>query len=282
MSSRCHFVSFGGGKMGYKFALRRLKKEIRKLDSDARVWLFNESNIDEEIEGIGVTFSEFARNHPKGHGLWLWKPWVILEVLNKVQDGDIVFYLDAGCTVHTSISSSACYQRYLNHIRDHGNLIFQQKYTECCWTKNEVAQYFQLNEDEMNSGQILGGIQGHLVNETSRRLVEQWLHACALDSGRLLIDVKSHNKEDVRFVSHRQDQSIFSSIVKREKLQLVQDETFFHPKWNRDGDGYPFWATRKCSGIPSWMGYYAPKSWPHVLMSKFKHKSIIEIGRAHV
>jgi hypothetical protein len=276
MSTRCHFVSFGAGKIGYKFALRRLAKEINQLDSNAQVWLFDEFDIGEEIEGLGRRFSEFASEYPKGHGLWLWKPWVILEVLNKVRDGDIVFYLDAGCTVHTSSGSKARYLSYLGHIREYGSLIFQQKYTECCWTKNEVVQHFELNADEMNSGQILGGIQGHLVNETSRKLVSKWLQACALDSGRLLTDIDSRELEDDRFVSHRQDQSILSCIAKQEKLLLVQDETFFHPNWNRDGDGYPFWATRKCSGIPSWMGYYAPKSWPHVLMSKLKRKSIID------
>ncbi len=276
VTSSRHFVTFGAGSRGYRSAMSRLKREIIRLDPEAQVWIFDETDITEEIDGLGQSFSEFASANPRGFGLWVWKPWVILDVINKAQDGDIVFYLDAGCTVHTSAMSKSRYRSYLDHIQSYGSLIFQQKYIECCWTKNEVVGHFHLGEDDLNSGQVLGGIQGHLVNETSRKLVSKWLQACVLDSGRLLTDIGSRELEDDRFVSHRQDQSILSCIAKQEKLQLVQDETFFHPNWNRDGNGYPFWATRKCSGIPSWMGYYAPKSWPHVMMSKLKRKSIID------
>lgn len=276
MVNRRHFVSFGAGNHGYKFALKRLSKEVKKLDPEAQIWMFNESDIAEDINGLDQKFSKFVFDNPKGYGLWLWKPWVILEVLNKANEGDVVIYLDAGCSVHTSSASKSRYLYYLDYIQKHGSLIFQQKYVECCWTKNEVVNHFQIGEDDLNSGQILGGIQGHLVNEDSRRLVSQWLESCTLDSGRLLVDVGSLDSESKRFVSHRHDQSILSCLVKRSGIPIMRDETFFFPNWNRDGNGSPFWATRKCSGIPSWMGYYAPKSWPHVLISKIKRKSIID------
>jgi hypothetical protein len=32
----------------------------------------------------------------RGAGYWLWKPYFIYETLKKINDGDIIFYVDAG------------------------------------------------------------------------------------------------------------------------------------------------------------------------------------------
>ena len=204
MSFQCHFVSFGAGRKGYGSALKRLRREIERLDPDACVWLFDESSVGDEIEGLDLSFSDFATTHPRGYGLWVWKPWLILEVMKKAREGDVVFYLD------------------------------------------------------VSSGQVLAGIQGYLVNSESRRFVREWLYACTLDSGRLLWDENLDHNEDHRFIEHRHDQSVLSCLVKRKAILTIPDETFHFPKWNKDGDKFPFWATRKMSGLPSWMGYYAP------------------------
>jgi hypothetical protein len=183
---------------------------------------------------------------------------VILEVMKKAQEGDVVFYLDAGCTVHTSSGSRSRYESYLDHIRIHGSLSFNVGQAEFYWTKREVIEHFQLSEVESNSGQVMASVQGHLVDVKQRQFVERWLEACTLDSGRLIRDVVSRDNEDERFIEHRHDQSVFSCLSKRQGATVLPDETFFYPKWNRDGDKYPFWTTRKISGIPSWMGYYSP------------------------
>ena len=277
MSFRCHFVSFGGGRKGYGSALRRLKKEIHQLDPDAYVWLFDETNVGSEIFGLDMNFSDFAKANPRGFGLWVWKPWVVLQVMEKARDGDIVFFLDAGCTVHTSDRSKLRYQSYIKHIRETGNLFFQQEFREYNWTKREVVEHFQLGLQDETSGQIISGIHAHLVNSDGFLIIRQWLQACTLDSGRLVRDVVSRVDEDNRFVEHRHDQSVLSCLVKRAGFSVVPDETFHFPKWNRDGDCFPFWATRKISGIPKWMGYYAPYSWPFVLKSKLTRKPLTKL-----
>jgi hypothetical protein len=277
MDSQRHFVSFGAGSKGYGSALKRLKKEIGRLDPDAQVWLFDEHRVNEEIGGLEQPFSDFAIENPRGFGLWVWKPWAILEVMKSVRDGDIVFYLDAGCTVHTSAKSKVRYQWYINHIRAHGILVFQQKFLECNWTRREVIDHFHLTELEVNSGQAMAGVQGHLVNEKQLLFVKDWLDACTLESGRLLKDVGVLHNEDERFIEHRHDASIFSCIAKHKGIQMIQDETFHYPKWNRDGGNFPFWTTRKISGLPKWMGYYAPRAWPFVFKSQITRKPITEL-----
>ena len=277
MSPARHFVSFGAGGRGWSGALCRLRKEIVRLDSKAQVWLFDESNVGDDIDGLDVGLSEFARLHPRGYGYWVWKPWVILQVMKKAEPGDIVFFLDAGCTVHTSPASKLRYEWYTEWIRRQENLLFEQRYKEFNWTKRDVIEHFKLNKDDLNSGIILGGVQGHLVARSSIEFVEAWLRTCTMDSGRLLLDVSSKANEDERFIEHRHDGSVLSCLSKIRKIKAIPDETFFHPHWNRDGDGYPFWATRKRSGLPAWMGYYAPSGWPAALKSRVSGKPLTEL-----
>jgi hypothetical protein len=277
MSFRCHFVSFGAGRRGYGSALKRLKKEIKRLDPDAQVWLFDERKVNQDIGGLDQSFSDFARDNPRGYGLWVWKPWAVLEVMKSVQQGDIVFYLDAGCTVHTSPKSKLRYQWYINHIREHENLFFGLPQAEFNYTKKEAIEHFQLSEQEVNSGQLVATIQGHLVSEKQLKFVKDWLYACTLDSGRLLKDVGVLQIEDERFIDHRHDQSVLSCLAKSKGITTLPDESFHHPKWNRDGVNFPFWTTRKISGLPRWMGYYAPRAWPFVVKSQLTRKPITKL-----
>ena len=189
-----NFVSFGGGRRAYGSAMIRLKKELLRLDPDSRVFLFDESDIAPEIKGLDYPFLEFATSNPRG--LWVWKPWVIMEVMKNAPEGDIVVYLDAGCTVHTSNKSRLRYELYLDHIRTYGSLHFNVGQAEFYWTKREVVEYFQLSKSELNSGQVMASVQGYLVNLEQQRFVETWLEACTLDSGRLIRDSVLRVSED--------------------------------------------------------------------------------------
>jgi len=269
-----HFVSFGGGGLRYRRALSRLQTEIRKLAPTAKVWLFDDEIAIEAIEGLGCDLGTFAERHPKGYGLWVWKPWIINRVLDQVEDGSTVFYLDSGCTVHLSADSRKRFDSYRDHLLQVKFLFFQQKHAEISWTKKEVLTLFALDDHQLLSGQAIGGIQGYLVNQETRHFVRSWLDYCTRESGRYLLDVELRHLESDRFKDHRHDQSVLSCLIKSKGISMLEDETFFYPYWNRDGASFPFWATRKCSGIPSWMGYYAPRAWPWVALSRLRGKPL--------
>ena len=113
-----------------------------------------------------------------------------------------------------------------------------------------------------------------MVSQSGIEFIQAWLRVCTMDSGRLLLDVLSKANEDKRFIEHRHDASILSCLSKTRKIEALPDETFYYPRWNRDGDEYPFWATRKRSGIPAWLGYYAPDSWHGALKSRLSGKPL--------
>lgn len=42
-------------------------------------------------------------NEPLGAGYWIWKPFIILETMKHMEDGDIILYTDAGMKVLSSL-----------------------------------------------------------------------------------------------------------------------------------------------------------------------------------
>jgi len=255
---RHHFVSFGAGEGCWKSSLRRLNREIHSLDPSALVRLFDESSIDSRIGALNKDFREFAKAHPRGYGYWVWKPWVILETMTRANPGDVVIYLDAGCTVNSSDDAQLRYYDYVARIKETGCLYFSQNFLEKAWTKQEVIKHFELNNDHQASGQVFAGIHGHLVCDTEIQFIREWLHLCTTDESRLVVDVQDTNDECNEFIEHRHDQSVLSCLCKVKGRLPIPDETDFFPDWNRRGQQFPFWATRKCSGLPRWAGYRSP------------------------
>jgi hypothetical protein len=63
----------------------------------------------------------------------------------------------------------------------------------------------------------------------------------------LLVDPSDEELQTSDFKEHRWEQSIFSLIVKSEKVSPLKDESWFHPNW-AEGLHYPIWAVRNRSG----------------------------------
>ncbi len=253
-----NFVLFAGGRRCWRGAQRRLAREVTRLDENSKTWLFDPSMVTGNVGSLAMTFSEFASQYPRGHGLWVWKPWAILNVLNQAMDGDAVIYLDAGCTVQRTPTSHQRYHDYLAHIRSHGSLFFQMAVPEYRFTKQSVLDHFQLDSSSRTSGQIAATVVGFLASDASRQFVTSWLDACSIENGRLLWDVE-RDLESKDFIAHRHDQSVLSCLVKSRNYRTLPDETYFHPNWRSSGSSFPFWGTRKCSELPLSISPVSPK-----------------------
>lgn len=68
-------------------------------------------------------YEEFAKDNPRGYGLWAWKPAVIAAVMGSLPDEVSVFYLDSGCEI--SCLGLDRYLSYLDALRSLGSIFFQ-------------------------------------------------------------------------------------------------------------------------------------------------------------
>lgn len=232
----------------------RLGKEILSAFPGSKLWEFNEQQLAMDEKFRQLKLDEFAKQNPRGFGLWSWKPFLVNHVLNSVEDGDIVFYLDAGVSINQSPSAMRRFGEYLDHIEANGFLLFQMQLPESDWTKLSFLEASKLKVNQWDSGQVLAGLLGFTANRTSRDFTKSWSDLASFGDGIYLKDPELDARQLPSFKAHRHDQSLLSVLSKLKEIPTLQDETYFGPDW-RAGRNFPLWATRKCSGIPSWFGF---------------------------
>lgn len=179
--------------------------EFKPVDIDSR---FNDAHKD--------IFS-----YERGNGLWLWKPYFIEKVIRESKDGDNIFYLDSGAFFIRD-------PRILLDFVSDENPIFvcDQPLVESCWTKPEL--FDSLNAwDFKDCNQFWGGFHLIKVNEYTRKFYREWLRLCCVHDN---ISPAGLGKQDIinhdfgsTFVSHREDQSIFSLMCHKNGIKAHRD-----------------------------------------------------------
>jgi hypothetical protein len=247
-----YFLSFGNGGQLYG-SRRRIASEARKLDA------FDEVNICDE-NSLGSDFwsarGEMVRKYKRGFGLWAWKPYLILNQIKTMEEGDLLMYADAGCSLNSE--GRPRLDEYLDRAR-HGSgwLGFSLQYegyahTVGNWTKRDMLKSYQMDVAAVRlKPQIAAGCHFIRACDESLRLACQWYYACGREEE---MNDEVSNDEHPEFKAHRHDQSAFTLLALKGSVESIPDETWFDPEWGRRLH-YPVHARRWKHRIP-W-----PTSW---------------------
>ena len=113
------FLSFADSRMAA--ALERLGRQAEALEFFDEITLFTEHDLSAEFTG---RMGKYLTPSCRGFGYWSWKPWAIHHVLQDMQEGDRLLYLDAGC--HININGAKRFREYVDMLdRDsRGMLVF--------------------------------------------------------------------------------------------------------------------------------------------------------------
>ena len=188
-----------------------LQYGVDKVYSYNDVWLKSQKHFYEVNKKI--------LNKHRGAGFWLWKPFIILERLTKMEDGDILLYVDSGSRFVHDISP------IINIVRKSGIALFSNdNHKNSTWTKRDCFYYMNCDTEEYHNGyQIAACYLALQKNSTNIKLVSDWLRfAC---DERILTDDSNvcglPNFED--FKDHRHDQSILSLLAIKNKIEIFRD-----------------------------------------------------------
>jgi hypothetical protein len=238
---KIYLVSFG--TTNYIQSLNRLKKEAIESNFFDEIVIYTEN----DIPGFMERHNYFIQNCFKGFGCWIWKSYAVFKALQKLEEGDIIMYLDAGCSINKEGKDR--FNEYINLCinSQFKNVSFQYKeYMENQYTKQDVINYYNLNENDCSSGQLIGGIFMLQKCSFTQALIEKWMY----DSWKYdLINDKIKIKNDV-LISHRHDQSLFSCIRKQLGTHSIENESDLGGSKLEEYKNievfrsYPFWATR--------------------------------------
>ena len=196
----------------------------------------------------------------RGFGYWIWKPWIILQTLKRMNDNDVLWYFDAGCHININDKSKERFHHYINQINEESGKCFfcfplhypsnGSTLVNGDWCKHDTLAHFGLLDDEefKESAQLIATTMGIRKCRESVTLVKKWFKACcnkALIDDSSTIDSKIHRPS---FKDHRHDMSILNCVLWTEGGRKVTsvapfDETWFE-NWVKDGSSFPIWATR--------------------------------------
>ena len=201
-------------------------KEIGNFD---RVLSFSPRNIDRGF----YQANRHILDQEKGNGYWLWKPYFIQRALDNVEVGDFVFYSDSGSYFIGSIDLA------IDVCISSGQdiLPFELPYLEKSYTKRDA--FILLDCDRPEYYDTKQRQSGFILIKKSNLAMDFFhnLNQVCQDE-RILTDMENRmgfpNYDG--FIAHRHDQSIFSLLTKKYRLDAFRDPT----QWGNDAiDHYP-------------------------------------------
>ena len=198
------FLTFGNEK--FKNSLSRIQNEARQLPFDNIIG-YNETQL-KEISEFWDRNGLFVTSNKRGYGYWLWKSFLTLYTLRSMNEGDILVYADAGCTIHPNIDE---FNKDIQILKNSKNEIISWStfHIEKTWCKMDLIDY-------MNAKNLLDENQFHstffMIRCTPRTIsiVKRWYEIGC--NYHMIDDSESYMKNDSTFTEHRHDQSIFSIL----------------------------------------------------------------------
>lgn len=180
--------------------------------STASGYVFGFDNVMQYSKGDLATTFYMDNNHildqSRGAGYWLWKPYLILETLKNIKDGDILMYIDSG----------ACFVSHagtLFKMLDTQDIVlFDMPYFyNRTYIKRDCFELMGCTEEMYRIGAHWNGaFQLYRKSEESIKFVTEYLEWCKDE--RILTDLKSTTgPEDNSFVDHRHDQAVLSLMA---------------------------------------------------------------------
>ncbi len=184
----------------------------------------------------------------KGGGFWIWKHRIIKNLLNDIAENDIIIYCDAGASLNLNNNALKRFNEYIDILQDseYGNFRMQseKQFKENQYSTKEIFRYFQIspNSEIGNSTQLQAGHMIFQKNQHTKDIINEFEKVLIFDS-ELITDKYNDNGQIEGFVSNRHDQSIFSLLTKKYGGVIIENETEFKHRPDKQYD-FPFLSVR--------------------------------------
>ncbi len=251
------------------FATNDLKRSIRRLKIQAenskfygQIKIITPNDLSNEIQNkINILLK---RGKKRGYAYWFWKPLILMELLKKINEGDILHYLDVGFHINQTLSKRMSeyvefisqrniwllafqYQNIDNRFPNKFNYPKREEYK---YTKGDLLNYFKVTENKeiTHSAQFSAGNFFIKKNYNSIFFLQEWINVFENKFG-LVDDTPSKIKNLTGFLENRHDQSVFSILCKKNHIKPFSAYEFDwaeennHRTWAHNFD-YPFLAKR--------------------------------------
>lgn len=221
------FIAYSDANCAY--SLKRIGRQARGLGIFDDVRLFSPSDLPDYIRRSPLM------QYEKGGGYWAWKPVIIHDTLQTREEGDIVVYADAGCTLNRSTEwdlmfklmrefDTVCfhYDYEMPMWKKFGNTSTKIEY----WTKQSAIKFLdEYCEDTTyhERPKVWGGLL--FMKGKHNGVLHKWLDI-TLNHPDIVVDPTEEElkMQPEGFAFHKHDQSIITALVYNDPHTLVLPE----------------------------------------------------------
>ena len=215
--NKISFVTFGGPSNQFRNRVKEITDQALSMNIFNNIYGFTDINLKND-NIFWDKHKKFIESNKRGYGYWIWKPYILLKVLNEIKENEFILYADSGC--YLNISNIEGLNNYIN-ILDNSkygilSIVFNDPifFCEKKWNKGDLLNLFEnFNLDEIkNTTQNLATYFFVKKNDHSLKFINKWYDlAC---NYKLIDDSPSLVSNEKEFIEHRHDQSIFSILCK--------------------------------------------------------------------
>ena len=202
-----YHVTYADGQMSKSAMLAQ--KSALKHGCNFSVFM-NEKSISAEFYNLNKSILDQNR----GAGYWLWKPYIINKMLNRINENEYLVYTDAGVEFVNDISIliNKMYQDVF---------LFGNNYPHVGWCKADIMEVLLPNweyEIKKDKRQAQASVLIVKNTEASRIFIGKWLKYSQID--HFIDDSQSYKSNYIYFAEHRHDQAILTCLAYKYGINL--------------------------------------------------------------
>lgn len=210
--------------------------------------LLNESAKKGKFDGV-ISYTdkgrewEFMKKYPdilstRGFGYWQWKPLIILDALSKVNDGDIIAYIDSGNIIINDLTYifNECNKTEIVLFENRDGNYQRQTHKNKEWTKRDCFILMNCDSEKYyNASQVDGSYQFYKKTPKVIKFLKEYKEYCSNDN--IISDLPNITKENLpEYIDHRHDQSILSLLAVKYNIPLLPEPS----EWGNYLDNRPY------------------------------------------
>ena len=239
---KIYFATFTDDR--YKPTREKARRQAEEMGIFDKVFALSEHDFD---AGFKDLFYKEHRDKMFAFGFYCWQPWTDMHVLDQMEDGDILFYSDAGNTLNPNGKKK--FMEWVNLISTGEKDVLalrHSEFLECEYTKEDVFKYLEIdnNSDIRETGQYFLGALMIRKSPSSYDLIKKWFD---INCNHFeIIDETMNYPNDKRFKDFRYGQSVISVMLKKyDGVVTLNYDNVFRPNKTIEGiEDAPFWAFR--------------------------------------
>lgn len=219
-NNKIYLVCYADGNL-YESTQKKFINTYKKCDiDDIDIW--NKKRLIK---------TEFYNNNKKildikkGAGLWIWKPYIILDLMSKINDNDFIIYCD--CSSQYSIGFQYSVIPLLNYLHNNdliypGTHLFTDKYKLKNWTHNKTFEIMGIDKN-IYGGKSMCQTSPNIwrKNDFCKKFLTEWLHyCCQYDCIKYIDNRFDKNIVEKDLIRSQCDQSILSILIHKYHLKV--------------------------------------------------------------